>query len=74
MFYSYTGSEHKNMLDRFVHQINVLVLVNISLLKSFVVEKRHGAMQKKKREKTKKREVEKNRYKKMSRVLKTMGT
>jgi hypothetical protein len=60
MFYSYTRSEHKNMIDRFVHQINAPVLVNISLLKSFVVEKRHGAMQMKKR---KKREVEKNGHK-----------
>jgi hypothetical protein len=55
IFYSYTGGEHKNMFDRFIHQINAPVLMNISLLKSFVVEKRHGAMQKKK----KKREVEK---------------
>jgi hypothetical protein len=55
MFYSYTGSEHKNMLDRFVHQINAPVLVNISLLESFVVEKKHGAMQKKKEKKEKKR-------------------
>jgi hypothetical protein len=55
MFYSYTRGEHKNMFDRFIHQINAPVLVNISLLKSFVLEKRHGAMQKKKRKKEKKK-------------------
>jgi hypothetical protein len=42
-------------------------------LESFVVEKKHGAMQKKKEKKEKKRSW-KNGYKKMSRVLKTMGT
>jgi hypothetical protein len=46
MFYSYTGGEHKNMLVRFfIHQINAPNFFLLSL-KSFVAEKRHGAMQK----------------------------
>jgi hypothetical protein len=45
MFYSYTRGEHKNIFDRFTHQINAPSSW-ISLLKSFVIEKRHGAMQK----------------------------
>jgi hypothetical protein len=50
-----SGFVLKTGCDRFVHQINALVLVNMSLLESFVVEKRHGAMQKKKEKKEKKR-------------------
>jgi hypothetical protein len=46
MFYSYIGGEHKNMLVRFfIHQINAPKFFLLSL-KSFVAEKRHGAMQK----------------------------
>jgi hypothetical protein len=46
MFYSYTGGEHKNMFVRFfIHQINAPKFLLLSL-KSFVAEKRHGAMQK----------------------------
>jgi hypothetical protein len=33
MFYSYTRCEHKKIFDRFIHQINAPVLVNISLEK-----------------------------------------
>ena len=42
MFYSYTRSEHKNMLDRFfIHQINALSSC-CYLSEVFVAEKRHG--------------------------------
>jgi hypothetical protein len=79
MFYSNTGSKHKNMLDRFVHQINTLVLVNISLEKfccrketwGYTKEKKRKIAQKK--EKKEKKRVEKMDTK-MSGVLKTMGT
>ena len=74
MLYSYTGSEHKNMLDRFsIHQINGLSSC-CYVSKVSVVEKRHGAMQKlfmKKKKKRKKR-VEKNGQ--VFEISKTMGT
>jgi hypothetical protein len=46
MFYSYTGSEHKNMLDRFfIHQINSLS--SCCYLSKVLFQKRDmGAMQK----------------------------
>jgi hypothetical protein len=58
MFYSYTRSEHKNMLDRFVHQINAPILVNISLEK-FCCRKETWGYTKEKIVKKKKRKVEK---------------
>ena len=77
MFYSYTGSEPKNMLVRFsIHQINALGSYWY-LSQSFVAEKRDGAMQKlfkskKKETKRKKRDWEKNGQ--VSGISKTMGT
>ena len=63
MCYSYTGGEHKNVLVRFsIHEINAPKFLLLSL-KSFVAEKRHGAMQKlfikKKKKKKKKRDEKK---------------
>ena len=46
----------------------------ISLLKSFVAEKRHGAMQKKKWKKERQKKWVEKMDTKMSGVLKTMGT
>jgi hypothetical protein len=66
MFYSYTGSEHKNMLVRVSTQ-NKCSKFLLILSQSFITEKRHGAMQKfgKKRKKM---------DTKMFEVFKTMGT
>ena len=75
MFYSYTRSEHKNMLDRFfIHQINAPS--SCCYLSKVLLQKRHGAMQKlfiKKRKKRKKKmSWEKNGQ--VSEISKTMGT
>ena len=73
IFYSYTGSEPKIMLVRFsIHQINATGSYWY-LSQSFVVEKRHGYMQKlfiKKRRK--KEEMRKNGQ--PFEIFKTMGT
>ena len=46
MFYSHTGVKNKTMLNRFfIHQINASSSC-FYLSQSFVAEKRHGAMQK----------------------------
>ena len=71
MFYSYTESEHKNILDRFFHPPNKCSKYLLLSLKSFVTEKRHGAMQKLFIEKERE---EKKMNTKVSEISKTMGT
>ena len=79
MFYSYTRGEHKNMLDRVFHPPNKCSKFLLLSHKSFVAEKRHGAMQKlfiKKRRKRKKRKQKKRLRKngQVSEISKIMGT
>ena len=46
MFYSCTGSEHKNMLDRFFHPPNKCSKVPIAISQKFCCKEEAWAMQK----------------------------
>ena len=64
MFYSYTGGKHKNMPDRFIHQINAPSSCEYLSQKFCCRQETWGYA----KEKVKKMDA------KMSGVLKTMGT
>ena len=63
MFYSYTGSEHQKYICPIGYPPNKCSKFLLLSLKSFVTEKRHGAMQKLfiKKEKSKKRRIKKKK-------------
>jgi hypothetical protein len=73
MFYSYTGSKHKNMLDRFfIHQINASS--SCYYLSKFCCRKEAWGYAKviHKKERKEKKELRKNGQ--VSKIFKTMGT
>ena len=73
MFDSYTGGEHKNMLDRFIHQINAPSSCEYLSWK-ILLQKRDMGLCKRKSEKRKKKERVEKMDIKVSEILKTMGT